>query len=423
MKIRKSAVLQYVLIYIMLLVPGSCFFNKYLTGNIKYYVIIAMYCAFAICRRKYRLNYTILFSILLTAFVVFTRIYTDGGTGITALCQFLVCIMVTQMAICSERKLFLRRWISAVEFLAVISIVFWAVFCVFPDLVDVWPVATFDTQTMGTAGYEQDWHGKGLFLYSYLEIHPTRNCGIYTEPGVYQIVLNSTLFVLLFWKNRIGFENEIKYKRALGIIILALITCQSTTGYLGMILNVMFFLFSQQSDTKALKTKRYILGIILLAIVAIVFDFSNRGNESVLYVQVIEKLFGTSGKVLDISEGTGQYRLGTIIVSITSVIQHPLGVGYDRFNQLKDLYADGLVAASVASFAAVYGIIPWMISMYMVFWPVFKYEKILTRVLFIILFFNTTLAQTDLFYPALMMIPVYYVIQNKYKGLGEEIAL
>lgn len=119
-------------------------------------------------------------------------------------------------------------------------------FCLVPQLVDAWPAQSYLTQTLGTMGWERYLHGKGFFLFSYLEMHPTRNCGFYTEPGVYQIVLNSTLYILLFWKEKLMISSEKKYRKILLVIIAAIIACQSTTGYLALLLIILFFCFYKQ---------------------------------------------------------------------------------------------------------------------------------------------------------------------------------
>ena len=42
LKVSKNAILQYILLYIMILIPGSCLFQVYL-GNEKYFVILGLY--------------------------------------------------------------------------------------------------------------------------------------------------------------------------------------------------------------------------------------------------------------------------------------------------------------------------------------------------------------------------------------------
>lgn len=54
-------------------------------------------------------------------------------------------------------------------------------------------------------------------------------------------------------------------------------------------------------------------------------------NDSILYKQIIEKLFGSSGSGFDVSSGTGQYRLGTMMISLATVFQHPLGVATEEY--------------------------------------------------------------------------------------------
>ena len=123
-----------------------------------------------------------------------------------------------------------------------------------------------------------------------------------------------------------------------------------------------------------------------------------------MYIQVIQKLF-PSGK-LDVSEGSGQYRMGMILYALSLIGENPLGVGYDVFN---DGLEQGFVAASLVSFAAVFGVITWVVVMILVFYPMFKYAKSTICILFLCIFINTTLAQTDLLYPAQIMIPLYLV--------------
>ena len=82
-----------------------------------------------------------------------------------------------------------------------------------------------------------------------------------TLPGVYQIVLNAALFVLLFWKKKLYFGNEKQYRTATVIVLLTLITCQSTTGYLSMMVILLCFFFMRvgERDIRMLKQKIAVL--------------------------------------------------------------------------------------------------------------------------------------------------------------------
>lgn len=409
-QINVSSVFQYFLIYLMLLIPGSCLFAKYFLGDWKYYVLLVFYAALFVSGKKYREGYAPVFALLLLVFVVVTRLITDGGAGLSAWMQFAVCLASVHFAVCCNRRMFLTRFVKLVCVFSVISLVFWLLFLVFPQLADIYPAQTYFTQSIGSdPAWAKDYYGKGLFLYSYLEIHPTRNCGIYTEPGVHQIVLNGALFVMLFWGNKLTGLTGRKYFWRLAVLVFTVLSCQSTAGYIGFLLIVVFFMFSRRVRSKgryAAKAKRALAMLLCLAVIVLLLEYQVNGAESILNKQIVEKLFaGTDG--VSLMEGSGQYRVGTILLSVRSVIEHPLGVGYDRFIGLTNRAETGFVAASVMSFAAVYGVIPWIVMLAMVFVPVIRNESRTVALLFMLLFLNTTLAQTDLLYPALMMVPVY----------------
>lgn len=415
MKIKISVVFHYLLIYLMLMIPRSCFFAKYLNnGNTKYIFIIGLYILLIILKKKYRSMYSLKIIIWLFIFTLFTRLL-NGGAGIRSFLELIIVILSAQIAICYDKENFLKRLINMVVFFATISIFFWLLFLVFPNLVELWPANKYVTQIDGSV-IKKIYHGKGLFFYSYLEIHPTRNCGFYTEPGVHQIILNITLFILLFWKNRINNISEKKYKKYIFILIITILTCQSTTGYIALVLIMLFFLFYNKDSIDLRKVKKLLLLAMILLCFIIVFDYLVNQENSIIYINFLKKIFNMNDFSIDFSNGTGKYRFGTIIVGINQIIECPFGVGMDAFTIAKKEYGDGLVAASLISFAAIYGIIPWFIMLFMLFNPVSKNENKKIYILFALLFINTTLAQTDFLYPAFIMIPMYLKCIEEKKG-------
>ena len=416
MTIKKTPIVQYFLIYLMYVIPGSCLFAKFLTGNLKYYALVALYGFLIFRKKKYRSGYALRFVILFLVSVLFTRFYTGGGAGVSSLFQFWVCILSTQIAIYCDKEHFLSRWITFATIFAAISIVFWAAFYAMPSLVKAYPGARFLTLEYKPGDVVRRQYAKGMIIYSFLEVHPTRNCGIFTEPGVHQIVLNMTLYVLLFWQDRLDFKSSKQYRRYVAIILVALVTCQSTTGYIGTIMILTVFFFGSRTNKKFKGIKGFMIAAVALGMVVLLGDYATRGKDSILYSQFIYKLFGSDGSGLDISEGTGQYRTGTAMACLEIMMEHPLGIGFDRFNIIKKSYGDGLVAASIMQFPAVFGTPPWLILLGLIFLPVFIREKPIVAFLYAFLFVNTTLAQTDLIYPAFFMVPMYLIgVPNKRK--------
>lgn len=388
----------------MLLIPGSCLFAFNTTMTFRYGILF-FFSFLIVYKAKYRDKYSILLVALIFVFTVFTR-FLNRGAGLDSWLQFALCVLSTSVAVHCNQRMFLTRFVRAVSVFAVIALCFWGLFTMMPQLVDIWPAKEYLTQVLGSKDWEQFYHGKGMLFYSYLTMHPTRNCGFYTEPGVYQIVLNSVLFILLFWKDKIFISSEFKYRKTLLVIIMAIITCQSTTGYLAFIVILFFFYLSKQREYSTSRIKNYILLVFGIALIVLFVDYSTRGEQSILYLQILNKLFGGTGNGLDVSASTGQYRLGSIIVGVNSMIQHPLGVGYELFAQAKNSYGIGMVAASIISFGAVYGVVPWFVTIIYIFAPVFKYQRTLCAWLLLILFVNTTLAQTELLYPAQILFPI-----------------
>lgn len=413
MKISKSAATQYFWIYLMLIVPGSVLFAKYLSGNAKHIILLFIYSLSMLYNKKYVKSYTVIFVGLLFFMIGFVRIKTGNGVGITSWYQFAVCLLSASAAISCDAEKFFTRWIRAVVFFASISIIFWAIFTLVPELVDLWPAESYKVETIGSVGYEKIRYGKGLLLYSYIQAHPKRNCGIYTEPGVYEIVLNAALYVLLFWKEKIQYKKENSYKKHLLIIFLAIITCQSTTGYISLLLILCFYIFFEKRKPGEANIRVYVILIAIGAIMGILIEYNINGTESILYKQVIKKMFAgdvSSGVVL--SEGSAGARYGTIVVSLQAIAKDPFGIGFVEFYAMRDAFGNRLVGASFLSFLAVYGLIPWLAMVLAVFYPVYKYEKTRNAVLFTLIFINTTLAQTDLLYPALMMIPMHLLFDS-----------
>lgn len=409
MKIRVSVLTQYFLIYIMLIMSYSCMAVFYLNQNIVNIALLCFFCILLLKHKKYRNSYAIFGILILLTGVVFQRLLS-GGAGLSGFLQLAMPILCANMAICSNKKEFLNRYLKVVCWFAVISDIFWLVFLVFPQIEKVWLAVEYFTQAIGSKGYETYWHGKGVLLYSFLEIHPTRNCGIFTEPGVYQIVLNSALFILLFWKDKLNFKTEKEYNKILLIIFITLASCQSTTGYISMLIIIVLFMLQKKYDTHS-KTKRRIALLTILAGILLLIEYSFNGTDSILHQQIIVKLFGESNSfTLDLSQGSGQYRLGTILYCLETIVKHPLGVGYDVFTVGREA---AMVAASLFSFACIYGIITWAAVLIWILTPVIRREKAIVALAFILMFVNTTLGQTLLIYPAQIMIPIYLAVTGE----------
>ena len=82
-------------------------------------------------------------------------------------------------------------------------------------------------------------------------------------------------------------------------------------------------------------------------------------------------------------------------------------MGYSKFGTLMNVQSTGMAGAAIMQFGAAWGILPLIAVIWWIFYPVLKFcKKRYVAVVYIIMYCNTVLAQSDLFYPTLIMIPI-----------------
>ncbi len=227
---------------------------------------------------------------------------------------------------------------------------------------------------------------------------------MFTEPGVYQMVLNFGIFMLLFLNEYLFIGNKEQIKM-LVVMIVALLTTQSTTGYLG--LAVIFLFFFLKSDSQENKIRRRIGVSLLICIILLFGDFTIRGSSSLIGKTIMGKLFTEAGN-FSLSANTGDARVGTIILCLQSMVFHPFGIGYEAVHLMLDGEKTGFLAAQIIQTGAALGVIPFLVILYWILSPIIssKWKKSI-KLCYIFLYFNTALAQSREFYPALIFLPLF----------------
>lgn len=126
-----------------------------------------------------------------------------------------------------------------------------------------------------------------------------RNSSIFWEPGVYQVVLNVAILLLLFSKRKLAFKEQLK----LFLLLLGIVTTRSTTGYLVtmVILFVKFFKKINSYKNRAivwcsLGVVSIILIIIILKTPTIInkfnmenYSFNQRYQQNIMSIKLILK--------------------------------------------------------------------------------------------------------------------------------------
>lgn len=93
-------------------------------------------------------------------------------------------------------------------------------------------------------------------LYSYL---PPRNCGFAWEPGIFAVYLCLAVFINLFFT-----RSDKSQRKRLFVLLLAVLSTQSTTGFAILILIGVFYLLNTNMKTLLLVLPLFIVGIVFV---------------------------------------------------------------------------------------------------------------------------------------------------------------
>lgn len=412
----KSGVLHYIFIYIMLLCNQSVA-QQQLSVFVSYGVLCLTLVLFiwlgSIEKR------TCIFLAFLLGMTILLYFITKGGIGPSHWINWATMILITLVVVYWDRECVIERYLRVVYILSLISIIFFIwqigdidslrkIFLIHGELAQSYEVYSYFESAITTslAHYPFD----GMFIYVVNGMNEIRNVGLYTEPGVFQMVINTAIFFLLFEGHA---YTGIKKKKYLVIYVITLLTSQSTTGYIVCAVIILVYLWVSDKKIVEKSTKTLVLKLLLCLAVVCIVDVLVNGSESLLYRIVINKISSASGEVTGnfmIATTSGGARLGTAILAIKTMIFEPWGVGYSKMSALMDTSTTGFVGAEFLVMGAAMGVIPFIIISWWIYSPIISNKKlnIKVKIVLIFMFLNSLLAQSAVFYPALIMIPIYY---------------
>ena len=399
---------QYICIYLLYLLNDS---YLYRTVLMKYNIVILGVFVFLIFLHGYGFTwYSLSFLAFSLTYVVVTRLRV-GGVGLVAWLQWAVPIMATLYTCQFDPEKFLERWVRFVVMMAVTSLVFYLAVQINAEMVRKILPTRFVSEHVVTVWGDQAplvtraGYGNGMLLYSVRAQEIDRNNGLFGEPGLYQMVLNSALYILLFLKDRLDIDDG-KRTSYLYILLATLVTSKSTSGYISaMALIFVYYLLNNRNEENAIRGR--IMGLISIVAVIGLADYLIRGRSSLIYEQIVAKLF--SNGQFDLAADTGRWRLMTIATEGISMLRYPLGIGYDAANgQL----IPGSTGAQLFITGAALGIIPFIIFQVWTCYPILKTREIgrLEKMGFLFMYYNSMLTQSKDFYPAFVIFTIAFSI-------------
>ena len=418
MKIRFNRIewLQYIALYIMLLFNSSNYYNYNIDGKIPVQIGIISIMALLLLFRYNKQSRNTLFVVsFFLFFVLFVRI-VSGGIGIGFWSEMAIKILCTGLTIMIDKKNFLDRFVKIVAVFSFISIVFWV-----PQLFGInlakmllHPFVTRNNVTSWDTGSKvvTNLTGYGQLFYSYLGVSGNRNVGIFSEPGVYQMVLNTAIYILVFFENQVFVRDKTK-KILFLLFTICLVSTQSTSGYFGYASILLCLFLSRKSaivdeTPKRVNWKNFGIAICVLGIFVLAADFAVRGEASLINVAFFVLLFNDSNQFTLTAEGsTGIYRAASTVMALQAMIKYPYGLGIDKWNAFSMVNQYAGPGGWPFKLGAVIGVVPFIYLMIWLFRPLSLKKNKIAIILFVFLYFNTALAQSSAVYPALIMIPMY----------------
>lgn len=390
MKIKKKDILPYFLIWLSFMYHGAIMKSYY--SSLMDILAISAIVYTLVFHRRTRDKAIINFLGFLLLNIIFVRYINNGGVGITIWIKWTIQILTIYSAYLLDKETFFDRFVKMIVFYATISLVGFAL-----QLVGVWQKITPAIMYGGM-------QFKGILPIHIAGLYGDkvgRNLSVFYEPGLYQMPLNTALYFLLFFQEKIHATVQ-KRNIYFFLILFALITAKSTTGYIAFAAIYSGYIITTNRSNK--QKGIIIAGIVLL--VALMDTFISEDN-SIFYSVVVRKLFDENGFNLA-ATGSGLYRIRTIEYVMEVIKAHPLGSGYDIYNEYihsQKQYLNELVGVESLKAFAYYGT-PQMIAAYAYLvrtaWQ--RRRNLIQWIIVVFLYINTTMAQSEIFYPSLIIL-------------------
>lgn len=398
LKISITEILQYFFLYLLFISHGAVIYtiNAEMISNF----ILVICISYIVFHRKMFFDLYVVHIIIFTILMSLLMILHTQPYFMKVAVRIIESLLLVVVTYWTDKEKFFIRFIRMTIFFALISLCFYAFQLLEPSLLQ-----QLLTRQPEVTGWETSpFYGK--WLYTYRGVYALyRNNGIFTEPGLYQMILNSVLAILLFFPQVANLKKNV-YIRYIVILALTIITTSSTTGYIGMAIIIIGYLLKRNRMEYSKGIKKYIIFVLVVLIIAILYDYYIRANNSILYINVISK-FEDIGVVEDASGGA---RLSVIEICTGLFAKNPInlifGYGYTTISSIMAMSGAKTAGAFIVYFLAAAGL---PITIYMLYPYIFKpfenREYFIECIVFLLLYFNTSLAQSREIYPALLLLP------------------
>lgn len=395
--VQKRSFFQYLMLYIVLICGWSTLYWK--NSDIAP-IVIAAICIFVkiVTRQSWKKYKEILFVCIFSGFIVMNHIILGNDAGLGTILEFCVPLLVVDTYIHIDKTKAVYRFINGIYVYAIVSLLFTA-------------VAVFMPQVLNNIFSDVDMYCgnmlKGSLIYTYQGATVVRNCGLYTEPGLFHIVLNAAIFLLLYtvWGEQFG----AKRGKMLIVLSIAVLTTLSATGILTLGVVLLGSTFVKSKDRKK------IIVLSMAIIVTVIIDYFVRDTESVLYGFVFSKFaqYGQSSVWGNLNSIDARLRAIEVVQYALSV--NIFGVGGSTFaNYMRKFDLTTLAGNGLFRWLAVLGVHVWLLLLFYIFGPMIKQKVEMKKIIiFAVVYVLFTITQLYMFIPILLLIPKFLIMEKQ----------
>lgn len=224
---------------------------------------------------------------------------------------------------------FKEVFLSIVRFLAIYSLVTFALGFIFPSIIELLP--SFEKN--GIPYYN------AVFSIVSGSSFVARNYGIFWEPGAFAIYLNVALYLELF-------ENKFDIKRV-ALLAIAIFTTVSTLGIVCMVILFSAFLTTDK-EVSSSRIKGLIVTVGAVGLVILILY----GGDYIYHAFNKLDMTGTT-----INESTA-VRINAIIYPGSAFLENPIiGVGYDDYLFIQKRFCEDMATCSFINWLCLFGLI------------------------------------------------------------------
>lgn len=407
-RINKVTIKQYLLIYLVIIFQGSVLFKNY--QEILYVLVLIFGMGYLFLHNKLLRSDYMKYVYVLIVFLLMVSIISAGSLSIASICNIISRFILIYIAYQYDKEKFAEHLIKFITFISVISLIGFAVQRMNPSLLTSILPSVFSSNV--------EYFGGVLFTYSGL-LHTKRNMGIMAEPGLFQIIVNVGIYLILFDKS-INIRERKKHVY-LTILLITIITIQSTSGYIGTLGLLILFLL----DPKRKWNRRTIRKIALCLLAFGVFLVSVRGENNIIYENLVSKITDSDGN-LNLAAKTGKSRILSMKADLEVMKDHPLGAGFETYieewsTHIPIVIGDDSSCVGVTKSLATLGIpVTALLLLFYLKWGLKNCNSVWGFISYLFLLFNSCLGQPLFYFPILMVIVLCpmkkdnSILQNQY---------